>query len=280
MRIGLVTDSPSDLPENLAKQFKIEVVPAILVLDGISYLDGIDITRPEFYKRLPNLSCSPTTAAPAAEAFSGRFRKLLASGYDHIVGIFTAEKLTAIANIARKAADDFNGQVSVIESGSLSLGIGYQVLAAAEAIEKGLELTGVLAAAQSVRERLHLYAALDTIEYLRRSGRVPQAVATLGGLLNIKPVVELREGMVKPAGAARTTRQATEKLAHLLKELGPLERLCILHTNADIRAKEFLGKIRAEQGKLLPDKIDIVNVTTVIGTHVGPGGLGIAAVRI
>jgi DegV family protein with EDD domain len=132
---------------------------------------------------------------------------------------------------------------------------------------------------RSTRERLTVYAALDTIEYLRRSGRIPQAVAALGGLLSIKPVVELREGLVKPLGAPRTTRLANKKLADLLKQLGPLERLGILHTNAESRADEFLKNIRDEHGSMLPDDIRIINVTTVIGTHVGPNGLGLAAVR-
>jgi len=279
MRIGLVTDSPCDLPEYLVERYKIEVVPAIIVLNGKPYRDGIDITRPAFYMQLPDLRVSPTTAAPSIEDFSKSYRKLFSEGCEHVIGIFTAEKLTAIANIARKAADEFNGKVSVIESGSLSLGIGYQVLAAAEAIEKGFDLTSILAAVQSIRGRLRVYAALDTLEFLRRSGRVPQAVATLGGLLNIKPVVELHEGLVKPVGAVRTTHQATEKLASLLKELGTLERLSILHTNTERRAVEFLEKIRREQNRTLPEDIGIVNVTTVIGTHVGPNGLGIAAVR-
>jgi DegV family protein with EDD domain len=279
MYIGLVTDSPCDLPDDLVKRYKIEVVPAVVVLDGKPYLDGVEITRPAFYTQLPTMHISPTTAAPSSEDFAARYRKLFAAGCEHVIGIFTAEKLTAIANIARKAAEEFDGKISVIESGSLSLGIGYQVLAAASALENGLDLAAVLAAVKSIRERLTIYAALDTIEYLRRSGRVPQAVAALGGLLSIKPVVELREGLVRPLAAPRTTRLANNKLADLLRQLGPLEKLSILHTNAETRANEFLENIRAEHGSLLPDDIRIVNVTTVIGTHVGPNGLGIAAVR-
>lgn len=279
MRIGLVTDSPSDLPADLIEYFKIEVVPAILVLEGQSYLDGVEISRETFYQRLPALRSAPTTAAPARDVFAGYYRKLLEQGCEHVIGIFTAEKLTSIADIARSAATEFPGRVSVLESGSLSLGIGYQVLSAAEAIEKGLALADVLAAVQSTRERLRIYAALDTVEYLRRSGRVPRAVATLGGLLSIKPVVELREGVVRPLGAPRTTRHATDKLYDLLAELGALERLSILHTNAELRAAQFLARLQAGLGASLPADIRIVNVTTVIGTHVGPNGLGLAVIK-
>ena len=279
MRIGLITDSPSDLPEEFVKRNKIEVVPAILVLEGQPYLDGIEITRTDFYTRLPALRNSPTTAAPSFENFSAHYRSLFKDGCEQIIGIFTAEKLTSIANIARKAAEAFAGRVCVIESGSLSMGSGYQVMAAAEALGKGLQLAEVLEIVQSVRERIKVYAALDTIEYVRRSGRVPNAVAALGGLLSIKPVVELREGVVKPLGAPRTTHKATDKLMDLLAELGPLESLSILHTNAEPRAREFLSRLTASQEYPLPAEIPIINVTTVIGTHVGPNGLGVAAVK-
>lgn len=278
MKIGLVCDSPTDLSEELVNRYRIQVVPAILVLDDHAYQDGIEITRSEFYERLPLLRRSPSTAAPSGESMAARYQALLNAGCDHVIGIFTAEKLTAIADIARKTAEEFAGKISVIESGSLSMGTGYQVLAAAEGIEQGQPLTEILQAIQSVRERTRTYAALDTVEYLRRSGRVPQAAATLGSLLSIKPIVELREGVVKPVDAPRTTSKATGKLFNILDELGPLERLSILHTNAEQRAREFLDRL-ANIRQNLPVDIHIVNVTTVIGTHVGPHGLGFAAVR-
>lgn len=281
MHIGLVTDSPSDIPEDLVRRYGIEVVPTILVLDGRPYLDGIEITRSEFYNRLPSVSNSPTTAAPSGRDFSVRFKKLLEAGCQHVIGIFTAEKLTAITDIARQAALDFAGKVTVLESGSLSMGSGHQVLAAARAIRKGLPLSNVLDVIRSIHSRTKVFAALDTVEYVRRSGRVPQAVGALGGLLNIKPVVELSEGVVRPLDAPRTTRAAAEKLYNLLVQLGPLEQLSILHTNAEIRANAFLSRLTENPAipSSLPEDIRIVNVTTVIGTHVGPNGLGFAAVK-
>lgn len=278
MRIGLVSDSPCDLPEELVERYQIEVVPAMLVLEGKTYLDGVEITRAEFYQRLPGLHSAPTTAAPGSQAFAARYQKLLDAGCEHVIGIFTAEKLTSMTNVARQAAAGFNGRVSVLESGSLSLGIGYQVLAAAEGIQKNWPLAQVLESIQSTRARLRIYAALDTMEYLRRSGRVPQSVAALGGLLCIKPVVELREGLVKPLGAPRTSRKAAARLLELLGGLGKLERLAILHTHAEARAREFLAECRASLGQQLPEETPLINVTTVIGTHVGPNGLGLAAI--
>ena len=279
MQIGLLTDSNSDLPQDFIQRYNIEVIPNTLVLEGRGYLDGIEISRSEFYQRLPDLKQTPTTAAPSQTEFSARYRKLFTAGCEHIIGIFTAEKLTAIPDIARLAGNETPGKVTVIESGSLSMGCGYQVLAAAEAVENGLPLPEVLNRIQSVRKRIKLYAALDTLEYMRRSGRVSQAVSALGGLLKIKPLIELREGVVRPIGAPRTTSQSTEKLLSLLTDLLPIERLTILHTNAEARAAELLEHLEGLPGLNLPEKPLIVNVTSVIGTHVGPNGLGIAAVR-
>jgi DegV family protein with EDD domain len=280
MKLGLVTDSPSDLPAAIAAQYGIEVVPSIIVIDGKPYLDGKDITREEFYTRLPTFKTAPTTATPSIGDFQARYHKLFEAGCEQIISLHTAEKLTSIISTARQAAAAFPGQITVLESGSLSLGLGFQVMAAAEAIAEDASLQEALAAIHSTRERIRVYAALDTVEYMRRSGRVPAAVAALGGLLRIKPVVELVEGEVKPLGASRTTRRAAEKLYRLLTALGPLERLAILHTNAQPRAKEFLEMLMApEQRKFIPRDILIVNVTSVIGTHVGPNGLGLAAVR-
>ena len=279
MKLGLLTDSASDLPAAIAARYGIEVVSSILVIDGQPYTDGKDITREEFYTRLPTFKRAPTTAAPSIGDFQTRYRKLFEAGCEQIISLHTAEKLTSIASVARQAAADFRGKIIVLESGSLSLGFGFQVLAAAEAIADGADLDEALAVIRSTRERMRVYAALDTIEYVRRSGRVPAAVAALGGLLHIKPVVELAEGEVKPLGAPRTTGHAAEKLYALLTELGPLERLAILHTNARGRAKEFLELLMAEHRKSLPRDILVVNVTSVIGTHVGPNGLGVAAVK-
>lgn len=280
MKIGLVTDSPADLPTDLAEQYQIEVIPAILVIEGKEYVDGIDLTREQFYTRLPALRQPPTTAAPSPADFAARYEKLLTNGYEHVISIHTAEKLTSLPNFARNAARDFNGHITVIESGSLSLGTGFQVLAAAEAIDQGFGLEATLAEIRSTRERIRVGAALDTMDYLRRSGRVPAAITVIGGLLSIKPVVELREGAVRPIGATRTTRHATEALFEFLSNLGPLQRLAVLHTNAEHRAHEFLNLLmNSPVRRSLPNEIRMLNVTSLIGTHIGPNGLGFAAVK-
>lgn len=279
MKLGIVTDSTSDLPQYLIDEHEIEVVPAVLVLDGQSYADGKGLSREEYYTRLPDMKQPPTTAAPSTGDFSERFQKLFDADCDHILSIHAAVELTAIVSVARLAAHDFRERITVLDSGSLTLGLGFQVLAAAQARRENLSLESILESVRSTRQRTKVMAALDTMEYLRRSGRVPGAVAALGGLLRIKPIVELLNGEVKPLGAVRTTRQAGERIYNALRDLGPLEHLAVLHTNAEHRARRLLDELMSTVSQSIPRDILMVNVTTVIGTHVGPNGLGFAAVR-
>jgi DegV family protein with EDD domain len=279
MKLGIVTDSTSDLPPDLTEKHKIEVVPAILVLEGESYADGAGISRQDFYERLPAMRSSPTTAAPSIGEFASRFEKLFQEGAEHIICIHAASQLTTIINSARLASRDFPGRVTVLDSGSLSLGLGFQVLAAAETAEKTGSLESTLSAVQSTRERTIIRASLDTMEYLKRSGRVPHAVAALGGILNIKPFVALKAGLVKPLGAARTTRQGNQRTLEMLLECGKLERLAVLHTNAPERASWVYDNFMQISPQNAPPDVLHLIVTTVIGTHIGPNGVGFAAVK-
>jgi DegV family protein with EDD domain len=277
MKLGIVTDSTSDLPQYLVGQYDIEVVPSVLIVNGKEYADGQGLSREEFYQRLPGLKTHPTTAAPSIGEFAARYERLFGKGCDHILSIHAAGPLTSIISTARQAAHEFPDRITVVDSLSLSLGLGFQVLAAAENLGNGREAT--LAALESTRRRLHVFAALDTMEYLRRSGRVPAAITILGGMLHIKPLIELTDGEIKAIGAVRTTRQANERMLAFFKSGGGFERLAILHTGAEARAREFLNQLMMQASRSLPRDILMVNVTTVIGTHVGPNGLGFAAVR-
>lgn len=278
MKLGIVTDSTSDLPPDLIEEYGLEVIPTILILDGTEYADGEGISREEFYTRLRGMKIPPTTAAPSIGEFADCYQKLFTAGCDHILSIHAATQLTAIVNTARQAASEFVDRITVLDSSSLSLGLGFQVLAAAEAAENGLQ--AALFAVDSVRKRIQVFAALDTMNNLRHSGRVPYAVAALGGLLSIKPVIELVDGVIKPLAAVRTTGQANERVANLMRSCGTIERLAILHTGAEARAKEYLSRMMGEISQSLPRDIMMMNVTPVIGTHVGPDGLGFAAVKV
>ncbi len=274
MKIGFVTDSTADLPTDLAGKHGIEIVPAIVNIGNNSFSDGIDISREEFYNRLPNLFPSPTTSSPSVGSIQERYEKLLRAGADFVISIHPPNELSGIFNAARLAAEAFGQRVKVLDSGQVSLGLGFQVIMAAEAASRGAIVDEVTALVEDVRQRVRLAALLDTIEYIHRSGRVSWAAAKIGGILRLQPLIELRFGIVHRLGLARTRMQGIERLLDSLNSWGPLERLAVLHTNAESTARALLEDVRS---KVMVQPL-LVNVTTAIGTHVGPNGLGFAAV--
>ena len=204
MKIGFVTDSTSDIPVDLADRYGIQVIPALVNINGKSYADGTEISREEFYTRLPQLKPPPMTSSPSVGAFQQCYEKLFRSGVDFVVSIHPPNALSGIFNAARLAGQEFGQRVKVLDSGQLSLGLGFQVILAAEAAASGAILEDVLAGVESVRKRVRLAALLDSIEYVRRSGRVSWAAAMIGGVLRLQPMIELRYGLVHRLGQART----------------------------------------------------------------------------
>ena len=272
--IRIVTDSTSDLPAEIVEHFGIDVIPAILVLDGRMYEDGVDLSRDDFYERLPGFAITPTTASPSAGTFEETYRHGFESGATHILSLHVSSTLSGIYNAAQIAAKSFDGRVSVIDSGQLSLGLGFQVAAAAKAAATGASLDEVLAAVESVRSRLHVVAMLDTLEYLRRGGRVSLVKAGLGALFRVRLFLELHEGSINFLEQVRTRRKSISRLWELIVSLGKIEQFALLHAGAEVDARELLERLHTD----LPDSAFLVNVTTVIGTHVGPGALGFVAV--
>lgn len=273
-RIAVVTDSTADIPPQLAEQLDIQVVPNTIVVEGQSLEDGKDITREDFYARLPHMKSFPTTATASSGLYLELYEGLLAKGYQTVLSIHTSSLLSGIVNAATAAAHTLGNRVRVIDSGNVSMALGFQVLAAAEAARENAALETVMKRLEDIRERVRLIAMLDTLEFVRRSGRVSWARARLGELLHVKPFLEVREGEVHSLGEARTRRKGIQRLMEFLRELGPLESLAVLHSNAEEDARQFLAQIEQP----LQKEPFIINITTVIGAHVGPGGLGVAAV--
>ncbi len=273
MKIAIVTDSTADLPPEVIDRYAIGVIPAVLVIEGREYRDQLDLPRQVFYERLPQWKTPPTTAAPSSEDFARQYHARLQNGADHVISIHLAQSLSSIYQAASLAARQFGDRVTVLDSGQLSLGLGFQVWAAAEAAPQGK--AAVLRAVQAVRQQVRVFALFHTLTYLRRSGRVSWARAAIGAALSLKPLVELREGQVLRAGYTHTARQGEQLLLKRLQAIGPLKRLAILHTNAAERAHRLLAAVPYRP----PGPIPVVNVTTVIGAHVGPNGLGFAALK-
>jgi DegV family protein with EDD domain len=274
MKVAIVTDSTADIPADLVKANHIEIVPNLIIMDGKSLIDNEEISRNEFYERLPHMKSLPTTATASSGAYQNLYDRLLKQGFDTIISIHASQLLSGIFNAASGAAQAFGDRVHVIDSEQVTMSLGWQVLAAAEAAASYLSLEEILRQVSDVRRRVRLIAMLDTLEYVKRSGRVSWARASLGGLLQIKPFIEVREGRVHRMGEARTRQKALERLIDMLHAFGPLERLAVLHTNAEKDARNLLTQVK--------QKTDfqtlVINATPIIGTHVGPNCLGFAVV--
>lgn len=274
MPIALVSDSTSDIPTELIQKHHIHIVPNILVINGHSFKDGEGISRDEFYRRLPEMQTQPSTATASSGTYQELYGSLLSLGAEAIFSIHTSPLLSGIFNAASAAAQLFGERVQVIDSGSISLGLGFQVLAAAEAAAAGANMHTIKNLLADMRARIRVIAMLDTLEYIHRSGRVSWARARLGSLLRIKPFLEVREGKILRLGEVRTRRNGIRRLKDLLQAASPFEHLGILHSNAEAEATALAEELQPH----IPSPILTVNVTTVIGTHVGPKGLGFAGV--
>jgi DegV family protein with EDD domain len=270
--VAVVTDSIADLPSEQVEALKISVVPAILIIEGQSYVDGEEISREEFYRRMPTMSEPATTAIPSSIAFEKEYRRLFDSGIERILSIHVASQLSGMINAASQAAQAFNGRVRIFDSKQLTMALGFQVMEAAEASLRGESLDSVLEVARSVRDRVRLVALIDTLEYLKRSGRISWLRASLGDLLQMKLLVNVIDGVVGRLGITRTHRKGVNKLLSHVKSWGSLERLAVLHSAIPDEASTFADKVR----HLSENPPLVVDVTTLIGTHVGPKAIGLA----
>ncbi len=277
MPIKIVTDSTCDLPSDVIAAYNIAIVPLYINVDGKSYLDGVELSREEFYARLPQYKTPPTTSAPGPGMFSRVYEQLAASGATEILSIHISSALSNVANVAQLAAQATESiAVQVWDAGQITLGTGLQVLAAAKAIAQGNRMSEIVSMLQDMGRRTHSFAALDTLEFLRRSGRLTRLQASLGSVLQIKPLLKMYDGNVSME-RVRTSRRAVERLIELASELAPLESIALVHTHAIERSNALSQRIKqAFPIETLPFSEE---VTPVIGTHVGPGGVGLVCVK-
>ncbi len=275
MTVRVVTDSTCDLPPALAAAHGIEVIPVYINVGERGYLDGVDLTRTEFYARLPAYDPPPTTASPGPEPFRQTYATLAADGADEVISIHVAANLSTVCNVATAAAREVTRpRVTIVDSQQVSVGTGFLALTAARLAAAGRTAAEIVAALPDQIRRTRVFAALDTLEYLRRSGRVNALVAGLGSLLQIKPILTIHKGVIH-SDRVRTRSQAVQRIIDLLQARAPLAHLAVLHTGARARAEALLAQVRHLAP---PGDVPILEVTPAIGTHVGPEGLGLACV--
>jgi DegV family protein with EDD domain len=270
--VRIVTDSACDLPDAVVAEFGIEIVPLTIRFGSEELVDREELTNQAFWQRLATASTLPETAAPSAGAFAARFRALSDAGADGIVCINLSSRLSATMQAAQVAAPSVAEQcrVEVIDSLTASMGLGNLCIAAAKRAAAGAPVDEIVTEVTDRRDRTRLFGTLDTLEFLKKGGRIGNARALLGSMLAVKPVVELRDGVVEEAGKVRTRSKALRLLADKVHE-GSVEDVAVLHGDArDL--DEFLDLIDDVAPR---DKIVVGAVGPVIGTHAGPGVLGV-----
>jgi DegV family protein with EDD domain len=277
MTVRIVTDSTCDLPPEVVAEHKIAVVPLYINFGNESYQDGVDLTRDQFYARLPGSHPSPTTSAPGTAAFIEVYRHLIAEGATGIVSIHIGSSLSNVFNVAQMAAPSISAvPLRVIDGGQITLGTGFLVVHAARLAASGASPDEIVAAVQAMAERTYSYAALDTLEYLRRGGRVNVIMFSVGTLLRMKPMLKMHLGKVV-TDRARTSSGAIDRLIQLAQQLGPLEGVALVHASTPQRLELLRQQVQA---RLPGVPIRMVGeVAPVIGAHVGPGAVGLVCLR-
>ncbi|NPV78067.1 MAG: DegV family protein [Anaerolineae bacterium] len=275
MTIRIVTDSTCDLPPQIIAQNNIAVIPLLINIASKEFQDGVDLSRQEFYQRLPAIKPAPTTAVPGSQVFRQVYERLAAEGASEILSIHVSESLSAVVNVARIAAQETTTvPVTVFDSRQLSLGLGFQALAAAQTAAAGFSISQIISLLKAQIARTHVFAALDTLEFLRRSGRVNLAVSTFGSILHVKPFLKLYDG-VTTTERVRTRKNAHKRLEELLEQYAPYEKVALLHANAAEQARAVLRQVSS---LLPPGEIWFEEINPIIGAHLGPGVIGFACI--
>ena len=277
MTVRIVTDSASDLPQEMAEALDIVVVPLHVRFGADELVDRHQLSVAEFWARCAASADLPETAAPSPGAFKSAFDDLLAEGADGVVCVTLSAKLSATNEAASQAARamDDPAAVTVLDSFSVTMGQGLVAGAAAEAAADGASMGSVVDAAESTRERLTVCGVIDSLENLRRGGRIGGAAAALGTLLSIKPVIEVRGGVVEQESRQRTRAKSLRYLAQKVRSAAPLERLAVVNA----QAPDFNEFLRMVDDVRSTKPVVVGEIGPVIGTHAGPGTIGVAWVR-
>jgi DegV family protein with EDD domain len=277
-KFALVTDSTAYVPAELVQKHNISVVPLILVWGDEMFEDGVDILPKEFYTRLKTAKVMPSTSQATPAKMQAIFQSLVDQGMD-VLGMFISSKLSGTMQSAMQAKDMMGSageKVTLVDSQCTSMALGFQVLAAARAMDDGASLQECATIAEKAHEKAGLFFAVDTLEFLHRGGRIGGAQRFIGSALNLKPILALKDGRVEGVERIRTKSKAQDRILELVSEKVKGKsniRLATVHANAAEDAKILLD--RAAQA-LNPSETFVTDLSPVVGTHAGPGTVGLA----
>jgi DegV family protein with EDD domain len=278
-RVAVVTDSTATIPAPLLRNLPISICPLQVLWGETIYLDGVDIQPDEFYIRLSTTKIMPTTSQVTPAMFEKTYRQLAEDGFD-VISIHISSKLSGTLDSAWRAKNALpKAHIEVYNSEVTAMAMGWQVLAVARAAAEGATLAECKSLADQAKAHSGVLFLLDTLEFLKRGGRIGGAAAFFGQAFNIKPILELRDGGIEPADKVRTSIKAQEKLLDILEQRinkrTPI-RLSSLHANAAAQAEKLLERARDRFGISEVSETNISVVSPVLGVHTGPGALGIA----
>jgi len=278
-KVAIVTDSTANIPEDLIKKYPVYTAPLQVLWDEKSYLDGIDIQPNEFYERLSTSKSMPSTSQVTPSNFSKIYNDLLRDGYD-ILSIHISNRLSGTLDSAIQAKAELPGaRIELFDSMSTAMALGFQVLAVARAAAQGASLEECLNIAEKARSSTGVLFTCATLEFLHRGGRIGGGAKFLGTALNLKPILEVRDGRVEAVERVRNINKAIDRMLELFERRvnnrTPL-RIAALHANNLENAQILLEKARSKFGTTDVSETMITNVSPVLGTHAGPGTVGIA----
>jgi DegV family protein with EDD domain len=275
--VRVVTDSSCDLPDDLIAELGITVVPLTIRFGAEELVDRRDLTPAEFWSKCQHSPVLPETSAPSPGAFEAAFRQAKDAGAEGVVCVNLSSKLSATIQAAAQAAKSMEGEfpVRVLDSLSVSLGLGLHAVRAARMAAEGKGLDDVAGVVADIVPRTVVYASLDTLENLKKGGRIGGAQAFIGSLLSVKPVIEVRDGEVHAESKQRTRSRAVAYLVDKVRQAGAIEDLAVVHGQAP-DLEEFLDALSAVIDR---DRIIVGDVGAVIGTHAGPRAIGIAMIK-
>lgn len=278
MSIAIVTDSTSDIPPHLAHELGVAVVPLSVIFGEEAYKEGVDITPDLFYERLQSAKDLPTTSAPSVGDFLQTYREALKTT-NEIVSIHLSSKLSATYDAACQAAvqlADEGARIDVVDSQSISVGMMFLTVAASKAAREGASLEEIRKLIDNMTPRLRIYIVLDTLEYVRRGGRIGGARAFLGTLLRVKPVLSIKDGEVHPEERVRTRAHALDRIFQLATSYPSIEEIGVAYST---NAEEADAMKRRLEGAIEGKKVRVSRLGPVIGVHGGPGVLGIGVLE-
>ncbi len=272
MAVRIVTDSACDLPQGLCDEFGIDVVPLHIRFGEQEFVDRVELSTDEFWQRMASASVLPETAAPSVGAFEETFRRIADEGADGIVCVNLSSSMSATLQSAQVAAKALDGvcPIEIFDSKSVSMGQGDLALYAARRAREGADIDTLIAELEDRRARSHLLATLDTLEFLRKGGRIGGAQALLGSMLSIKPVITVHDGVVQPAGKVRTRSKALRFITDRM-QAGAVESASVLHADAP-DLDEFLALV---DPAVPHSDVLVTQIGPVVGVHTGPRVIGV-----